>query len=272
MNKNISYRSSHLLTELIRHKKEFFSLDDAMSILPGKEYVTVRKLLSDMTRRGLLMRVKDGLYYRIPYEQNADKYFPNWHLTAAAMVHPREYYIGFYSALDIHGLITQPSMMEQVVTREQIKPKFRKVRNIRFEFISLSTKRFFGFRKQWIDDYDKVYCSDVEKTFLDCLYKPGYASGITEITKALFKCRNRLQPNKMEEYLFRYDTQSVYKRLGFILYNLELFPGLQSFISGRISPSYTLLDSSIPKQGKHYAKWKIIDNTDFKTILNAIRT
>lgn len=272
MNKNISYRSSQILTELIRQEKEFFSLNDAVNILPGKDYATVRKLLSDMTRRGIIMRIKDGLYYRIPYEQDPDRYFPNWHLTAAAMVQPKDYYIGFYSALEIHGLITQPSMVEQVVTGDQIKPKFRYVRNIRFEFIALSVKRFFGFGKHWIDDFNKVNCSDLEKTFLDCLYKPGYAGGITEITKALYKCRDTLKPDKFEEYLVRFDTQSVYKRLGFIIDKLNLFHGLQNFIAGRISPSYTPLDPSVPKPGSHYLKWKIIDNTDFKTALDAVKT
>ncbi len=272
MNKNISYRSSHLLSELIRQKKEFFSLDDAMSILSGKDYATVRKLLSDMTRRGLIMRIKDGLYYRIPYEQDPERYFPNWHLTAAAMVHPREYYIGFYSALDIHGLITQPSMVEQVVTSEQIKPKFRKVRNIRFEFIALSSKRFFGFGKQWIDDFHKVNCSDLEKTFLDCLYRPGYAGGIIEISKALYKCRDKLQSYKFMQYLERFDTQSVYKRLGYIIESLNLYPDLQNFIAEKLSPSYTTLDTSISKEGKYNVKWKVIDNVDFNTVLDAIET
>lgn len=272
MNKNISYRSSQLLNALINQKKDFFTLKDAMNILSGKDYTTVRKLLSDMAKRGIIMRIKDGLYHRIPYEQEPDQYFPNWHLTAEGMVQPKEYYIGFYSALDIHGLITQPSMVEQVVTREQVKPKTQQVKNVRFEFITLSTNRFFGFKKQWIDDFHKVNCSDLEKTFLDCLYKPGYAGGMTEITKALYKSRDKLQPNKFEDYLDKYNTQAVYKRLGFIIDQLDLFPGLQNFIAGKISLSYTPLEPSLPKQGNYKSKWGIIDNIDFQTALDSIKT
>ena len=133
MNKSISYRSSQLLNGLIDQKKEFFTLTDTLSILQGKEYATVRKLLSDMTKRGVIMRIKAGLYYRIPFEQKLDQYFPNWHMTAEAMVQPKDYYIGFYSALDIHGLITQPSIVEQVVCQEQVKPRTQQVKNVRFE-------------------------------------------------------------------------------------------------------------------------------------------
>ena len=51
-----------------------------------------------------------------------------------------EHYIGFYSALNIHGLITQPAKTEQVVTWGRVKPRDQQVKNVRFEFITwLST-------------------------------------------------------------------------------------------------------------------------------------
>jgi predicted transcriptional regulator of viral defense system len=272
MNKNISYRSSQLLHALIAQKKDFFTLRDALNILSDKDYSTIRKLLSDMAKRGIIMRIKEGLYNRIPYEQKPDQYFPNWHLTAEAMVQPKEYYIGFYSALDIHGLITQPSMMEQVVTCKQLKPKVQQVKNVRFEFITLSKKRFFGYKKYWIDDFHKANCSDLEKTFLDCLYKPDYAGGITETIKALYKSRENLQSAKFQDYLEKFNTQAVYKRLGYIIDQLDLFPELQDFITKRITSSYAPLDPSSPKYGYHNSKWGIIDNMNFKTAINSIET
>ena len=272
MNKNISYRSSQLLNALIEQNKEFFMLKDVMNIMTGKDYTTIRKLLSDMTKRGLIMRIKEGLYHRIPYEQKPDKYFPNWHLTAEAMVHTKDYYIGFYSALDIHGLITQPSMIEQVVTEKQLKPKIQHVKNVRFEFITLSRNRFFGFKKKWIDDFRKVNCSDLEKTFIDCLYKPNYAGGISEITKALYKSRNKLQTDKFRDYLEKFNTQTVCKRLGFIINQLGILPELQNFLSKKISSSITYLDPSLPKKGSYNSRWSIIDNIEFKTALDSIKT
>jgi predicted transcriptional regulator of viral defense system len=272
MRKNISYRSSAFLDILSSRKKDFFTLKEAAEMMSGKDYVTVRKLLSDMTKRGLLMRIKDGLYHRIPYEQHPDQYFPNWHLTAEAMAQPKEYYIGFYSALDIHGLITQPSLTEQVVTRERIKPKTQQVRSVRFEFVTLNKNRFFGYKKHWIDDFHKVNCSDLEKTFLDCLYKPDYAGGVTEITKALYKSREKLQPAIFREYLEKFNTQAVCKRLGFIINELGLYQELQDFITGKISSSYAPLDPSLDKHGNYNSKWGIIDNCDFKTVIDSIKT
>ena len=44
----------------------------------------------------------------------------------------------------------------------------------------------------WIDGFNKVPCSDLEKTFIDCLYKPDYAGGITEIAKAFLNAKKKL--------------------------------------------------------------------------------
>jgi predicted transcriptional regulator of viral defense system len=272
MKKHISYRSSELLKSLNERDQSFFTLREAMAILTSSEPAAVRRLLTDMTKRGLILRIKDGLYNVIPYEKNSIKYFPNWHLAAEAIIKPREYYIGYYSALDIHGLITQPSLIEQVVTEKQVVPKHQIIKNVKFEFITFNTKRFFGFQKTWIDDFNKVHCSDIEKTIIDCLYKPVSAGGIPEIIKALHKIRNEINQDRMLSYLKKFDAQVVYKRLGFIFTHLEEFELLRKEISSIVSSSYTLLDPSLAKKGKHFSEWRIIDNVDIDSAINAIST
>ena len=272
MQKNISYRSSDLLRKLALAGKDFFTSKEAIKLLPDEKHSAGIKLLYDMTKRGLLMRLKEDVYHRIPYEQNDETYFPNWHLAAEAMARPKEYYIGFYSALSIHGLITQPSLIEQVVTREQIKPQHQQVKNVRFEFATLSKERFFGFSETWIDDFNKVNCSGLEKTFIDCLYLPSHAGGITEIAKALYKSKDKLQPHRLLEYLEKFNTQAVNKRLGFMLEQLKLFPDVQKSLAEKLSLSYTPMDPSLPKTGKHHSRWRIIDNFDFKAVRQSLTT
>jgi hypothetical protein len=38
----------------------------------------------------------------------------DWHLIAEHLVNNAKHYIGYYSALQIHNLITQPSLKEQI--------------------------------------------------------------------------------------------------------------------------------------------------------------
>ncbi|MDP2364617.1 MAG: transcriptional regulator [Ignavibacteria bacterium] len=272
MKKHISYRSSELLNEFNKKEKHFFTLQEAMKILLLSEPAAVRKLLADMTKRGLILRIRDGLYNKIPYEKNSEEYFPNWHLTAEAIMQAKNYYISFYSALDIHGLITQPSLKEQIVTEKQVVPKYQNVKKMKFEFITLNKKRFFGYKKTWIDDYNKIYCSDLEKTIVDCLYKPNYANGITEIVKAIYKSKDKIKSEKMMMYLEKFDAQVVYKRLGFILKHLEILTPLIEEIQSKLSNSYTLLDPALPKDGKHYSEWKLLDNVGIESALKSIRT
>lgn len=271
MDKNISYRSAEVLKELNETNQLFFNPGDVEKILKGSRSQNVRKLLSDMTKRKLIMRLKDGLYTIIPYEKNHD-YFPNWHLVAEKLAYPNKYYIGFYSALDIHGLITQPSITEYIVSEKQFIPKKQIIKNIRFEFINYNEQHFFGYEKKWINNYDKVYCSDLEKTIIDCIYKPQFASGITEIVKAIDRCKDELNLNKMMKYLDKFNANVVIKRLGFIMESFPEFNDFTATLENKVSKSQAYLDPAYPKAGKYNSRWKITDNVGIAETLNSTST
>jgi len=270
--KNTSSISSKLIQELNEKGKEFFTIRDASNILKENSIESIRKLINSMIRRGLVMRISSGLFNLIPYENNANQYFPNWHLVANELAKNHNYYIGFYSAMDIHGLVTQPSLVEQIVTSKQIIPKFKYIKNVKFEFIYLNKKHFFGYENTWIDNFHKVKCSDLEKTIIDCLYKPQYASGISEIIKGIYKIKNKIDQDKMLRYLEIFDSQSIYKRLGFILHKLDILFVLRKFIESNITDVYSPLDPSMPKEGKFHSKWKVLDNVGIEDLIKSIET
>ena len=60
--KSISTQSAGLLAYFNERNKSCFSFAEASQALPDSNETAVRKLLSDMTKRGLLMRLKDGLF------------------------------------------------------------------------------------------------------------------------------------------------------------------------------------------------------------------
>ena len=269
--KTVSRTSSILLDNLHKANRSFFSISDACTIFHNKSGGAVRKKLKEMVDNGLLMRIQKGHYHVIPFDQDRNEYFPNWHKMGEALV-GENYYVGFYSAMEIHGLITQPSLVEYVVTQKRIPVKSKKVGNARLEFVNFNENHFFGYEKKWIDDFNQVYCSDLEKTFIDCLYKPDYSGGIQEIIKALYQCKDKIDTKKMETYLEKFNTQVVFKRLGFICDKFNILEDLQQFILNKISESYTLLDPSIPTQGKCNSKWKVIDNIDINSTLTSIQS
>jgi len=128
--KNISSQSSRVLTHFNRKDQDCFEYSEAFEALPQSSNSALKELLSDMVKRGLLMRFKKGLYFIIPFEKEAETYMPDWHIIAGHLVKKTNHYIGYYSALQIHNLITQPSLKEQIIVSKQIRPSTIKIKNV----------------------------------------------------------------------------------------------------------------------------------------------
>lgn len=218
------------------------------------------------------MRLKEGVYYIIPYEQNAETFMPDWHLIAEHLVNNAKNYIGYYSALQIHNLITQPSLKEQIVVSKQIRPAEIKIKDVPFQFIYHNEKHFFGEKKIWIDSYNKVLCSDLEKTIIDCLFKPDYAGGIVEVAKAIYTSKDKIKYDILLEYAKKFDSQAVIKRLGFLLEMLNINTKIIDDLLNLKTASYILLDTELPKTGKRNSRWSIQQNLETETIKSAIYT
>jgi len=270
--KYISTQSNELLSYFNGQDKVCFDYAEAFEALPDSKASAVRELLSDMTRRGLLMRLREGIYYIIPYEANADTFMPDWHLIAENIVKNADHYIGYYSALQIHNLITQPSLKEQIIVSKQLRPSEIKIRNIYFQFIYHNENHFFGFKKIWIDNFHKVLCSDLEKTIIDCLFKPDYAGGIVEIAKAIYISKDKIKFNQLLDYTKKFNSQAVIKRLGFLLNVLKINNEIVEELQKMKTASYVVLDTELPNTGKLISKWSIQQNVETETIKSAIYT
>jgi predicted transcriptional regulator of viral defense system len=270
--KNISIRSSELLAYFNSRNKACFNYKEAFSALPDSKEGTTLELLSDMTKRGLLMRLKEGVYYIIPYEQDAEIFVPDWHSIAEFLVFGVNHYIGYYSALHIHALITQPSLKEQIVVAKQIRPSEIKIKDVPFQFIYHNEKHFFGAKKIWSGSFSKVSCSDLEKTFIDCLFKPEYAGGTVEIAKAIYASKDKINWKQLLDYAVKFDSQAVIKRLGFLLETLGLGREITGELQKMKTSSYAVLDTDLPKNGKRISRWNIQQNLETETIKSAIYT
>ncbi|MBU7570237.1 MAG: transcriptional regulator [Flavobacterium sp.] len=271
-NKYISTQSNEILSYFNRQNRNCFDYSLAYKALPDSNASTVRELLSNMTKRGLLMRLKNGVYYIIPYEQNAETFMPDWHLIAEHLVNDARHYIGYYSALQIHNLITQPSLKEQIVVSKQIRPSEIKIKEVLFQFIYHNDKHFFGSKKIWIDSFHKVLCSDLEKTFIDCLFKPDYAGGIVEVARAIYASKDKIKYDTLLEYAKKFDSQAVIKRLGFLLEILDINTPIIKELQQMKTASYVVLDTELPKTGKRISRWSIQQNLETETIKSAFYT
>ncbi|WPU92479.1 type IV toxin-antitoxin system AbiEi family antitoxin [Mucilaginibacter sabulilitoris] len=269
--KTLGPQSATLLAKLNGEGTNAFTTLDAINMMATSPN-TVVKLLSDMTDRGLIMRLKSGRYYVIPYDQEAESFLPDWHLVGAQLAGDAKYYIGYYSAMQLHSLITQPSLSEQIVVDRQLRPSIMEVKGVKFQFIYHNHQHFFGSKKIWINGQDRVLCSDLEKTFIDVLFMPEYGGGITEIAKAIYKTRDKINYTQLLKYAERFGSKAVFKRLGYLLELLEIdTPIIDSLRQIKVS-GYPLLDPSRPKEGRLISRWNIQENIDHQSILSPIYT
>ncbi|WP_420580201.1 type IV toxin-antitoxin system AbiEi family antitoxin domain-containing protein [Reichenbachiella sp.] len=270
--KYISTRSNNLLRYFNQRDQQYFDFSQAKMALPQSSDGAIMELLSDMAKRGLLLRLKKGLYYLIPYEKDAESFMPDWHLLAEPLTKGVDHYIGYYSALQIHNLITQPSLKEQIVVAKQMKPSELPIKGVSFQFIYHNEKHFFGSKKIWIDSFNKVLCSDLEKTIIDCLFKPNYAGGIVEVARAIYMSQEKIDYSKLLGYTERFHSQAVIKRLGFILETLDIQTDIIEKLQESKTASYVVLDTELPRNGKLVSRWSVQQNLETDTIKSAIYT
>jgi len=143
---------------------------------------------------------------------------------------------------------------------------------VTFQFIYHNEKHFFGTKKVWIDSFNKVVCSDLEKTFIDCLFRPDYGGGIVEIGKALYTARTAINFEKLLGYCKKFDSQAVIKRLGFLLELLKIDAPIIRDLQDLKTDSFILLDTEMGKEGKRLSRWSVQQNIDSETIKSSILT
>lgn len=231
------------------------------------------QVLSKLVTKKLLIKLTRGLYYIVPLEQDGEKFIPNWHLVAKYLMKGKNYYIGYFTALQIHQLITQPSLTEIIVTDTQMKPSKIEIQGVRFQFVYHNKQRFFGFETSWIDQYNKVKCSSLEKTIVDSFINPQYSGGIIEIAKAVYESKDKVDLSKLIAYFTQAGSKVAARRYVFICDLLKMSNSFhESLLQNNISDSVSILDPSAANEGKINSRYKLKVNRDTTTITQSIFT
>ena len=134
--------------------------------------------------------------------------------------------------------------------------------NQKFEFITLSKKKFFGFVKEKADKKEFFNISSKEKTIVDGLMHPEYCGGIVEVTKAMWNVRKEVNWQTVIEMAEKVEINAVLKRLGYLLSQLDIEKNISGKIKEKIKKvPYHYLDPTTNKE-------KIENSKDFGLIIN----
>jgi predicted transcriptional regulator of viral defense system len=276
--KTLGPRESGLITGLYETGKPVFMLSDA-SQLTGLNGQSLQNMIHRLTNKGIVTRLKSGLYAIVPFELGHVKdYMPNPYLVARAIAQQQlkkkdgAYYISYASAMDIHQMVTQPQFVVYVTTNHQVKFNST-VRGTDYRFVTAQNRHFFGFKKFWIDKSQMVYVSDLEKTVLDGLKMPAYCGGISEVAKGFWMKRDKIKVAKLIDYAERLNVGAVYRRLGFLLeiYDAATTDELNR-LQSKLTKTYSLLDPTLPKDGRYVSRWRLNLNVEPDELLAVVRT
>jgi predicted transcriptional regulator of viral defense system len=237
---------------------EVFTVTEAEKTL-GISGSRLRKLLFDLAEGKWVERIERGKYLIIPLQAGSHaNYGVHPFIIARKLASP--YYVGFASALNYHGITEQVSRTVYISTTKQKKSLY--FHADKYYFVKLVKQRFFGYEEEWMGNV-KFNISDVEKTFIDCLYLPEYAGGLTETVKAF---KMHMDFDKVYDYALRMESPSLLKKLGYLLDALKPEEEVADKLLAKVSGGYCRLDTIGKRGGTINKKWRVIENIELKDL------
>ncbi len=272
--------SNQIAWSIIRHFSQknvlTFNIQDVRKIIPEKSPGFLSRILRSMVEKEMLIRISRNSYHIIPLNENPENYTPDAHQLTGYLMRNEAYYIGYASAMQLHGLLPHPETgksqhVQYVVTNKQKKPAVRDLGGATYKFIRHSDTRFFAFTNMWINSQEKAMVSDLEKTIVDIAAKPQFCGGLTGLGKALIKVNRRVDYEKLFFYFARNANITAKKRFLFLgdLLGFEWTPYHEKMM-GELGSGISLLDPSAPMQGKNRYKFGLKINVDPILIKNSI--
>jgi len=231
-------------------------------------------LLHNLERKQWLERIHTGLYQFIPARFGYVERVPpvNAFIIGAAFVKP--YYFSYYTSNSHYGLTTQMPFTLYIATTIK-KPDVEWAGNA-FKFVTLSKRKFFGYKREKIFDVE-VYMADLEKSVVDSFDKPRYAGGIEQLTRITWRGLPRVDKTKLVDYALRMNSHSLVQRLGFIIDFLvkeglvdPLSEEVRNTLLRHIGKTPIYLDPQRPRTGRFSNDWRVVNNMTEEHLLSEI--
>jgi predicted transcriptional regulator of viral defense system len=246
---------------LHERNRAVFRLEDVQDIT-GLSEASARSFARKLVDRGVVDRVKPGLYVLVPYEMGRERrYLGNPLVVAREILHGKPYYLSHATAMEIHGMTTQPQLV--VIISTPMARRSLRASGVEFRFVRCQRRHLFGITDHWASKQAKVRVSDLERTIIDGLKQPEHCGGLTEVAKGLWMRRHDVNVDRLVQYATRLGVGAVVRRLGFLLesYGIAAAPDLDH-LRRRLTATYVRLDPVLPAEGRRLHRWRLQLNID----------
>ncbi|RQG92836.1 transcriptional regulator [Natrarchaeobius halalkaliphilus] len=261
--KSLSTRESRTLSRLASEGRQIITIDDIEDTLdiPRK---SAKDMAYSLKEKGWLERLTPGKYMILPLSAGEKAvYTEHEFVIASALVDPM--YVGYWSAMNHHGLTEQLSRTVYLVTTERVQP--REIHGVEYRPVSVTEQKFFGYQPSAVGS-TQVNIASIEKTLVDCADHPEFCGGIGELVKAMQRAtEKRCSWETVVEYLRQVGNGAATKRIVYLADQLDIdLPEYRDLVEN-FTTGYPLLDPTREATGTRDSKYQLRLNVEPEAFL-----
>jgi predicted transcriptional regulator of viral defense system len=165
-------------------------------------------ILFDYVRRGLIVKVRQGLYAAVN-PATGQPYAGRYEIATKTA---DDAYVAYHSALEYHGIANQVFNTVYFCSSAEVRP---------FESGGVMYSRLKPPKASegiiTAEVYSIVRVTDLERSVVDCVNRLDLAGGVEELITAINACAY-LDENKLKKYLDEYGEKYLYQKAGYLLW------------------------------------------------------
>ncbi len=218
------------------------------------------KTLYRLSKKGILKKIKNGVYLYSPLEAGPAGSNINEFLIPPLFFPKKNYYIGYSTMYNYYGFTDQLFQTMYILNTSTQKEKV--VSNMRFKMIKIAPKRLYGFETIKIKDTD-VIVSDREKTLIDLFY---FSEPVGGLKKAFEILKSDVMGKKTDiarliKYAVKSSNTALIKRIGIALEECRVSDGMLSPLLKAVKKTSLInIYPSQSRKGSINKKWMVIEN------------
>ena len=255
-------READFLARLAGEGQTIFTAKQAQRFWGNTAYTA--NVLGRLESKGWLRRLERGTYMIVPFEAGPAR---NWTESALViaphLIQPAA--IAYWSALFYWNMTEQVPRTVFVQSTRRKHWRRKEVLGVPFRFVTVVESKFFGVAKRTLNG-QPIYVTDREKTLLDAADRPDLSGGIGQLAQALRTSCADVNWQRLDEYLVRFGTGSVTKRLGYLVDTLDLpLPDREERLAHwhrSLTSGIALLEPGQDNTGRIVTRWRLRVNIE----------
>lgn len=255
-------REAEFLARLAAEGRSVFRVAEVAAYWP--DAVSARQALSRLQRGGWLQRIERGLYLVVPLSAGPERrWTENALVVGTRLVEPSA--VAYWSALRFWNFTDQvpPTVFVQS-PRRKLRTRLL-LAGVQYQFVTIGASRFFGLVRRTVEG-QAVAVTDRAKSIVDAADRPDLCGGLWQLAQVLRGHWAEIDWPLLDAYLARFASGAVYKRLGYLVEELDLpIPERGERLAGwqaRRTTGIALLDPGEPAGGAVCTRWRVRDNID----------